>query len=181
MWEPELNFFSHCSRTLFKSKIISLCIFKQNMELLSTTWRRNQRGQFTLRNINLRDNFSSIPHWSTNRTNEMVVNLNKYTFKILLFISKNLLQWNKYYFAKTIFLPFKIMCAYICVYIYIYLSICILTFVEVCIWTYEIYGTIVNLRRVFSLHHLVHFCWKWMHYCFFCMWPRFYIVVFIHN
>ena len=31
----------------------------------------------------------------------------------------------------------------------IYLSIFILTFVEVCIRTYEIYGTIVNLRRVF--------------------------------
>ena len=173
MWEPELNFFFHCCETLFKLKIISLCIFKQNMELLSTTWRWNQRGQFTLRNINLRDNFSSIiinyinichlklfvtglPHWSTNSKNEMVVNLNKYAFKILSFIPKILLQWNKYYFAETIFLPFKIMCAYVCVCVY--LCACILTSAGVCLWTHEGYGTTV--RRVCPLHPRVRFCWN---------------------
>ena len=159
MWEPELNFLFHCSETLFKLKIISSCIFKQNMELLSTTWRWNQRGQFTLRNINLRDNFSSIiinyininhlklsvkglPRRSTNSKNEMVVNLNKYTFKILSFISKNLLQWNKHYFAKTIFLPFKIMCAYVCA------CVCVCVCILMCMYTHLCRGMYMNTWNV---------------------------------
>lgn len=114
----------------------------------------------------LEDNFSSIiidtnhlklsvsvsPHWSTNSKKEMVVNLKKYIFKILWFISKNLLQWNKHYFAKTIFLPFEITCTYI--YVRVYIPVCMYTYlhrlsVEICVRIHEIYGTIVKRVLLF--------------------------------